>query len=106
MEFENFGIYLGAISRYPLQSFVPNAGTKGFPLLLGLGEQLSKEVYYNKREVKRSKNQNLAPLLPIAIGIARLKRIQNIALRSLRNKSKEKNSWLLCSKISLNYPKL
>jgi hypothetical protein len=30
-------IFLGAISRYPLQSLQPNAGCKGFPLLSGLG---------------------------------------------------------------------
>jgi hypothetical protein len=29
--------FFGAFSRYPLQSFVPNTGTKGFPLLSGLG---------------------------------------------------------------------
>ncbi|WP_144444567.1 hypothetical protein [Flavobacterium sp. 9] len=28
---------MGAFSRYPLQSFVPNTGTKGFSLLSGLG---------------------------------------------------------------------
>jgi len=28
--------FLGAISRFSLQSFVPNAGTKGFPLQSGL----------------------------------------------------------------------
>mgnify|MGYP000979461632 CR=1 FL=1 len=30
---------LEAISRYTLQSFAPNAVTKGFPLLSGLGLQ-------------------------------------------------------------------
>jgi len=30
-------IFIGAFSRYALQSFVPNTGTKGFPLLSGLG---------------------------------------------------------------------
>jgi len=29
--------FFGAFSRYPLQSFVPNPGTKGFSLLSGLG---------------------------------------------------------------------
>jgi len=28
--------FFGAFSRYPLQSFVPNNGTKGFSLLSGL----------------------------------------------------------------------
>jgi hypothetical protein len=30
-------VFLGAVSCYPFQSFVPNPGTKGFPLLSGLG---------------------------------------------------------------------
>jgi len=30
-------LFFGAFSRYPLQSFLPNPGTKGFPLLSGLG---------------------------------------------------------------------
>jgi len=29
-------VFLGAVSRFSLQSFVPNAGTKGFPLQSGL----------------------------------------------------------------------
>jgi hypothetical protein len=33
---------LGAFSRYPLQSFAPNGGAKGFPLLSGLKEQGSR----------------------------------------------------------------
>jgi hypothetical protein len=36
--FFSFNIFFGAFSRYPLQSFVPNTGTKGFPLLSGLGK--------------------------------------------------------------------
>jgi len=34
----------GAISCYPLQSFGPNPGPKGFSLLSGLWYQSSKEV--------------------------------------------------------------
>jgi len=35
-----FGLkfFFGAFSRYPLQSFAPNPGTKGFSLLSGLGQ--------------------------------------------------------------------
>jgi len=44
LEFKDFKFIfkLGALSRYPLQSFVPNPGTKGFSLLSGLGELFSK----------------------------------------------------------------
>ncbi|WP_232067441.1 hypothetical protein, partial [Flavobacterium bizetiae] len=50
----------GAISRYPLQSFVLNPGTKGFPLLSGLGEQLSKQTFEIKEKKKTSKKSKLS----------------------------------------------
>jgi hypothetical protein len=31
-------LFLEAVSRYPMQSFAPNNGTKGFPFLSGLGQ--------------------------------------------------------------------
>ncbi|WP_262493550.1 hypothetical protein [Flavobacterium branchiophilum] len=43
-----FKFLLGAISSYPLQSFVPNPGTKGFPLLSGLGQSFSKATFFIK----------------------------------------------------------
>jgi hypothetical protein len=36
--------FLGAISRYSLQSFVLNPKTKGFPLLSGLEDGFSEEA--------------------------------------------------------------
>jgi len=33
----------GALSRYAFQSFVPNPGTKGFPLLSGLVQQFPED---------------------------------------------------------------
>jgi len=38
--------FLGAFSRYMLQSFVPNSGTKGFPLLSGLGLSIGPILYF------------------------------------------------------------
>jgi hypothetical protein len=45
-----FGLifFFGAFSRYPLQSFVPNPGTKGFPLLSGLGQNHSYVLLQSK----------------------------------------------------------
>jgi hypothetical protein len=44
-EFLNFilieSIFFRSQSRYPFQSFAPNSGTKGFPLLSGLGQSFS-----------------------------------------------------------------
>jgi len=37
--------FLGAISRCPSKSFVPNPGTKGFSLPSGLGDSFSKEYF-------------------------------------------------------------
>jgi len=46
-------IVLGAISRYPLQSFVPNTGTKGFSLLSGLGHAINNNIlFYSKPRTK------------------------------------------------------
>jgi hypothetical protein len=38
-------IFLGAISRYPLQSIVPNTGTIGFSLLSGLGNPAQQNIF-------------------------------------------------------------
>ena len=67
LEFKDFEFIfkLGALSRYPLQSFVPNPGTKGFSLLSGLGELFSKRsVTYIYSIKNKTVKRRLCALVP------------------------------------------
>ena len=42
--------FSAGLSRYPLQSYVPNTGTQGFSLLSGLKEDILLFYHHSKKE--------------------------------------------------------